>query len=81
MKKVDDKMHVNYLILDESLRSGCTSLKLEELCGFGFRPELATSCRKRHKGLEFGCYDILYSQSDSKIFNIHRIGLAELDLQ
>jgi len=80
MKRVDDEMHVNYLILDESLRNGCTSLRLEELCGFGFKPGLATSYRKRRKGLELGCYDIKYNQSDSKIFNIHRIGLTEMEL-
>jgi len=75
MKQMDEAVHLNYMILDESLRNGDTSLSLERLTNFGFRPEVANSFKKRYRCMEFGCYDIRYNQSDSKIYNIHRIGL------
>lgn len=78
MKETDDAMHLNYLILDESLRNGCTSVGLEELSGLGFAPDMATSFKKRYRCLELGCYDIKYNQSDSKIFNIRRVGLEDI---
>lgn len=77
MKKTDDAMHTNYMILDEALKNGGTSLSLEELAGYGFVQEIATSFKKRYRCLELGCYDIRYNQSDSRIFNIHRIGLID----
>lgn len=77
MKKMEEDIRLNYLLLDEALKSGETSLSLEKLSNFGFRRDITTSFRKRYRFTELGCFDIRYNQSDSKIFNIHRIGLDD----
>lgn len=74
-KRTDESLSVNYEILEGALKSGRTELDLEETVALGYRPELATFFKKRYRYPELGCYDLRYSQSDSRIYNIHRIGL------
>lgn len=63
----------NYLILDLMLRSGSRTVMMQDLVAAGFRPDVVTGHRKGAKGHEeYSCFDIVYYQSDMKLFGIRR---------
>lgn len=69
-----DSLSMNYSILDSLIKNGITSIELEGLCSMGFNPEVMTgSSRDKCGHSERKCYDIIYCQSNVKLFNIRRI--------
>lgn len=65
------KLISNYRILEELLKAQTTSIGLNEIEALGFNASFITGCRRgRHRHDEYRCFDIIYNQSDSKIFNI-----------
>lgn len=71
--KTMDKLELNYRILGWALATGSTSIPLQVLDDMGFSPECVTFHGDGEKGhTEYGCFDIRYYQSSSKIFNIRR---------
>lgn len=71
--KTMDKLELNHRILEWALATGSTSVPLDILDGMGFSPECVTFHGDGEKGhKEYGCFDIRYYQSSSKIFNIRR---------
>lgn len=63
----------NYSILELVLKSGRTSISLQDICEMGFDPAVITNCGKDGKGhAVFRCFDIIYSRSETKVFNIGR---------
>lgn len=69
--KILNRIAINHNILEKMIRSGITSVSLEELETLGFTPSCITGHRRgRHRHDEYSCFDILYCQSSSKLFNI-----------
>ena len=66
-------LETNYRILEWAVDTGSTSIPLEILDRMGFNPGCVTFHGQGEKGhTEYGCFDIRYYQSGSKIFNIRR---------
>ena len=67
-------LKANYAILEKILSQGRTSVSLGELAALGFNSAYVTGCHRAPRSHEERqCFDILYYQTDSRIFNIHRI--------
>jgi len=62
----------NYQILSTLSRLGIDQIPLSELAMSGFNPSYFTSCQKIKSHRVFFCYEIKYSLSDTKIFDIGR---------
>lgn len=74
--KTDNILKRNYNILSGLINRGITSVDILEMEQFGFRPSFVTTIRQgRQNYREFACYDIVYCQTSSRIFNIRRCGL------
>lgn len=73
-KKVMEALEVNYSILEELLKCRQLSANAEKLALLGFNSNYSTYHRRRYARDEYGCYDIRYNKSDSRIFNIHKVG-------
>ena len=68
----------NYEILDALLKENTTSVPLEELILLGFEPDRVTGHRKgRHRHEEYACFDLSYTLSGSKLFNLTRRASGE----
>ena len=63
----------NYRILDGLIRSGTESMGITELMIMGFVPGLVTSYRRCGKHDEFGCFDIKYIMTDTRVFSIAKM--------
>ena len=73
-KHVLAALESNYGLLEDLLKVGQTSIPAEKAAALGFKAKYVTWHRRRCRADEFGCYDIKYNKSDSRIFNIHRAG-------
>lgn len=63
----------NHGILASLLAAGTRSAGIEELVVVGFDPDAVSAQRKGRCGhSECHCFDIVYSKTDVKIFDIHR---------
>ena len=72
--RVSTSMAKNYAILDNLLQEGVTSIKLNDIQSMGFNIHVVTSLYStKPKSMDLGCYDIIYTQSSLKIFNIHKV--------
>lgn len=61
----------NHNILERLIRAGVTSASIHDLEAIGFKPSCITGHRRGiHRHEEYSCFDILYNQSSSKIYNI-----------
>ena len=64
----------NYRILEDLLRLKQSSCPMDSLIQLGFNPGLVThQAEKKGRHLEYRCFDLAYSQSLVKIFNLHRL--------
>ena len=64
----------NYRILDDLLRLKQSSCPMDSLTLLGFDPELVThQGEKRGRHIVYRCFDIAYSLSSVKLFNLHRV--------
>lgn len=67
-------LKANYAILEKLLDEGRTSVPMGELSALGYNPTYVTGSIKTPRfHEERRCFDILYYQTDSRIFNLHRI--------
>lgn len=73
-KGVMAAIEVNYAILDDLLKNRQLTVAVEKIAPRGFSPNYSTYHRKRYPRDEYGCFDIRYNRSDSRIYNIHRVG-------
>lgn len=73
-KSVMAAIEINYAILDDLLRNRQITVAVEKIAPRGFSPNYSTYHRKRYPRDEYGCFDIRYNRSDSRIYNIHRVG-------
>lgn len=72
------KISRNYEILEMLLNEGVKTIGIDSLNRLGFDPCHFTGCHKnaaRHE--ECYCFDIAYSRTERKIFNIERIELTK----
>ncbi len=72
-RKVLASLDRNYHILDELLRSGNDKAELISLTARGFVPGIVTSCRKSGSHIQYGCYDIVYIMTPTKVYSIMKI--------
>lgn len=73
-------LKMNYRILSSLIRSGRKSAELSELEQIGFRPYYMTAIIKgRQKHDEFVCFDITYRQTGTRVSQIRRNSLLDLD--
>lgn len=73
-RRIGNRLDRNYTILEGLLAQGVDSLPLSDLQLMGFSPETVTGYfLKQRRSLELGCYDILYKQSGTKVFDLHRV--------
>lgn len=63
----------NYRILDALLKSDVGSADLMDLMSQGFTPSVMTSCHKHGKHDEYGCFDIKYIMTGTRIYSISKI--------
>ena len=71
--KLTTALFHNYSILGTLIDKGQTSIKLSDIEAMGFDSNAVTGCySNRQSGGDFGCYDIRYVQTATKIFSIHK---------
>ncbi|MBO7643445.1 MAG: hypothetical protein J6S62_00575 [Bacteroidales bacterium] len=64
----------NYKILEDLLKLKQSSCPLDSLTQLGFDPCLVThQAEKMGRHIVYRCFDLAYSQSSVKIFNLHRL--------
>lgn len=80
-RKVMTMLANNYHILEELLLSGIQSIELTDLVTLGFSPYIMTSCNKVRRHEEFGCFDIKYKMSGTRVYSISKIQNVSLTLQ
>ena len=67
------KLDRNHEMLDCLCSAGVYSTNLEDLISAGFSMDAVTAHRKGPNGHEeYGCYDIFYCRTASRIIGIHR---------
>ena len=71
----------NYELLSTVLQSGVDSIPLADIVSMGFAPTALTSYRRVGKHIEFGCFDIKYRMTQSKIYSIYKIQNVSLNLR
>ena len=79
-RKVLAMLSGNYDVLNEVLRSGASSIDLMDAVAMGFAPGVMPSCRKSGKHDEFGCFDIRYIMTRTRIYSISKIQNVYLPL-
>ncbi|MCX4336149.1 MAG: hypothetical protein K1V99_12570 [Bacteroidales bacterium] len=79
-RKVLAMLSGNYEVLNEVLRSGSSSIDLMDAVAMGFAPGVMTSFRKSGKHDEFGCFDIRYIMTRTRIYSISKIQNVYLPL-
>ena len=71
--RVVTSLNRNYRILTSLILNGYTHIRICDIQSMGFNLNSVTGCyAKKPKSMDLGCYDILYSQSSVKLYNIHR---------
>lgn len=69
----------NYAILDKLIRIGVDTLALTELSSLGYDPSYVTSYHKNGRWNEFGCYDITFLKTPTRIFHLMRVEIIHHD--
>lgn len=72
-RKVLKHLSRNYEILDNVFRAGYESVDLVELVAKGFNPGIVTSCSKVKGHNEYGCFDIKYIMTATRIYSVVKI--------
>ena len=57
----------NYELLDEVLKSGRDSADFTYLMTLGFNPDAVTFCHHSRRHEIYGCFDIIYKMSETRI--------------
>lgn len=75
--KVIKALNKNYRILDSLILEGYESADLVELSQIGFNKDYATSYQKRRGRNEYGCFDIRYCLTPTRLIHIQRVSTDE----
>ena len=79
-RRVLSQLSSNYDILVTLLHAGTASIPLADIVSMGFAPGVVTSCSKAGKHVEFGCFDIKFRMTQTKIYSIYKIQNVSLNL-
>ena len=79
-RRVLSALSSNYELLSTVLQSGVDSIPLADIVSMGFIPAVVTSYSKVGKHAEFGCFDIKYIMTSTKIYSIYKIQNVSLNL-
>ena len=71
----------NYQILEKLLQAEVDSIDLIDVVTMGFAPGVVTSYRRLGKHDEFGCFDIRYIMTGTRIYSISKLENVSLNLQ
>jgi predicted RNA-binding Zn-ribbon protein involved in translation (DUF1610 family) len=63
----------NYSVLEGLMRAGVESVDLMDVMSMGFSPLFCTSCSKSGRHDEYGCFDIKYIMTRTRIYSISKI--------
>ena len=80
-RRITSALDRNYEILDNMLKDGTGSIRMEDAIFHGFNPHYATSFRKQGRHVLYHCYDICYMMTPSRISSISKIQNLSLPLQ
>ena len=81
-RKIMARLGRNYMILEQLIKAGETSVELADLISAGFVPDAVTGFHKnRFKSDEYWCFDIKYRMTDSRVYSISKIRNVSLTLQ
>ena len=72
-RRVMKALSRNYDILDGLIRADADSVDLMTLVAAGFSPSVMTFFRRCGKHDEYGCFDIRYIMTSSRIYSISKI--------
>ena len=81
-RRILSQLSANYEILDGLCRTGTVSIDVLDAVAMGFVPGLVTShMRVRGHDDEYGCFDIKYRMTATRIYSISKIQNVSLNLQ
>jgi hypothetical protein len=70
----------NYELLDEVLKAGRDAADFTYLMTLGFNPDAVTFCHHSRRHEIYGCFDITYKMSETRIYSISKIQNVSLPL-
>lgn len=79
-RRVLSQLSSNYNLLSQLLQAGTDSILLSDIVAMGFVPGVMTSCSRAGKHDEFGCFDIKYRMTATKLYSIIKIQNVSLNL-
>ena len=79
-RRVLSQLSSNYNLLSTLLQSGADSILMTDLIAMGFVPGVVTSYSRVGKHDEFGCFDIKYRMTATKLSSIIKIQNVSLNL-
>ena len=79
-RRVISQLSANYNLLSTVLQSGADSILLSDILAMGFVPGIVTSYSRSGKHDEFGCFDIKYRMTPTKLCSIIKIQNVSLNL-
>ena len=79
-RRVLSQLSSNYNLLSTLLQSGADSILLTDIVAMGFAPGVVTSYSRAGKHDEFGCFDIKYRMTATKLCSIIKIQNVSLNL-
>ena len=79
-RRVLSQLSSNYNLLSTLLQSGADSILLTDIVAMGFAPGVVTSYSRSGKHDEFGCFDIKYRMTATKLCSIIKIQNVSLNL-
>ena len=71
----------NYEILECLVKTGVDTVMLSDVMRLGFNPVYVTSCSKQKHHDVYGCFDITYTMTASRLCSISKIQNLSLNLQ
>ena len=79
-RRVLSQLSSNYSLLSNVLQSGADSVPLSDIVSMGFAPGIVTSYARVGKHDEFGCFDIKYRMTATKLYSMFKIQNVSLNL-
>ena len=79
-RRVLSQLSSNYNLLSTVLQTGADSILLTDIFAMGFVPGIVTSYSRAGKHDEFGCFDIKYRMTATKLYSIIKIQNVSLNL-
>jgi hypothetical protein len=79
-RRVLSQISANYSLLSTVVNSGADSIPLADIVAMGFVPGIVTSYSRVGKHDEFGCFDIKYRMTATKLSSIIKIQNVSLNL-